>query len=49
MRPEGTTEFATVSTVKRIVAERRRNWGSIPSRKGDFYFFWVVPNPLFVG
>jgi len=48
-RPEEATEFASVNTVMRIVAERQRNWGSIPSRKSDFYLFWVAPNPLFVG
>jgi hypothetical protein len=49
MRPEEATEFASVSTVTRIVAERQRNWSSFPSRKSDFYLFWVAPSPFFFG
>jgi len=46
MKPEETTEFSSVNTVTRIVAERQRNWGSIPSRK-RFNFSGSRPLPYF--
>jgi len=48
MRPEETTELASLNTMTRILTERQRNWGSIPSRSSDFYLFWVASNPLFI-